>query len=48
MSINSFSSDGKNSDDLRFKIVSEGEKFKWKILKAKAYYANKYFYSRET
>ena len=38
--------DGSDSDDLqhaRFKIVTEDEKFKWKLPKGMASYANKHF-----
>ena len=40
------SSDESDSDDsqyARFKIVTEDEKFKWKLSKGMASYANKYF-----
>ena len=43
---NSSSSDGDDPDDLqhtRFKIVTEDEKFKWKLPKGMASYANKVF-----
>ena len=42
----SSSSDGNDSNDLqhaRFKIATEDEKFKWKLPKGMASYANKYF-----
>ena len=42
----SSSTDGNDSDDsqhTRFKIVTEDEKFKWKLPKGMASYANKYF-----
>ena len=42
----SSSSNGNDSDDLqhtRFKILNEAEKFKWKLPKRIASYANKYF-----
>ena len=42
----SCSTDGNDSDDsqhTRFKIVTEDEKFKWKLPKGMASYANKYF-----